>query len=435
MVKRFYEAEGKAPSGDAIKEMQDIFCARAQFNGGEREVGTRVLRAGEKLYLNLANDQWQAIEIQNSQWRIVPESPAYFIRPPGMGALPIPASDGSLQELKNLLLIDDDQFVLLVAWLLSVLHPEGPYPVLVIRGEHGSAKTTLVRTLRRLVDAFVPGLRTVPRDERDLVIAARNSWIIAIDNLSCVPQWLSDAFCRLATGGGLATRKLYTDDEEALFDAKRPIILNGIEDIARSPDLADRAIFLTLPPLPKEKRLTEEDYWQKFEQAWPSLLGGLLNAVAAAHGNISHTKISNPPRMADFANWVCAAAGPALGFTAETFLKVYEANRSEAISSTIESSALASAVQALVAAAPEEKWEGTYGTLLEALHPYASEETRKSKSWPKNARWLSSALRKFSSPLREAGCAITELSKDSKTRRSRIGIQKIGPNSWVQEDL
>ena len=61
------------------------------------------------------------------------------------------------------------------------------------------------------------------------MIAATNGWVVALDNLSHLSTWLSDALCRLATGGGFSTRELYTHDEEKLFDAQRPVILNGIE--------------------------------------------------------------------------------------------------------------------------------------------------------------------------------------------------------------
>jgi hypothetical protein len=42
-------------------------------------------------------------------------------------------------------------------------------------------------------------------------------------------------------------RQLYTDQDEMLFDAARPIILNGIEEVITRPGLADRSFFLTLP--------------------------------------------------------------------------------------------------------------------------------------------------------------------------------------------
>src|SRR5207237_3972573 len=116
------------------------------------------------------------------------------------------------------------------SWLVATLRPTGPYPILVSHGEQGSAKSTLVRVLRSLVDPNTAALRTTPRDERDLVIAATNGWLIALDNLSHLPDWLSDALCRLATGTGFATRELYTDGEESLFVAQRPIVLDGIEE-------------------------------------------------------------------------------------------------------------------------------------------------------------------------------------------------------------
>ena len=73
-------------------------------------------------------------------------------------------------------------------------------------------------------------------------------------------------FCRLATGGGFAVRQLYTDQDEVLFDAARPVILNGIEDIVTRPDLADRAILLMLEPIPEERRRPKQELWAAFEE-------------------------------------------------------------------------------------------------------------------------------------------------------------------------
>src|SRR6266853_1018080 len=135
---------------------------------------------------------------------------------------------------------------LLTTWLLAALRHGGPYPLLVIAGEQGSAKTVLSKMLRALVDPNVAPVRTLPREERELMIAANNGYLLAFDNLSGLPNWLSDALCRLASGGSFAVRQLYTDDEEVLFQAARPILLNGIEEVVSRPDLGDRAIFLTL---------------------------------------------------------------------------------------------------------------------------------------------------------------------------------------------
>jgi hypothetical protein len=146
--------------------------------------------------------------------------------------------------------------------------------LLAIAGEQGSAKTTLTKVLRALIDPNVAPARALSRDERELMITANNGHVLAFDNLSGLPASLSDSFCRLASGGSFAVRRLYTNDEEVIFQAARPIILNGIEDIISRPDLADRTVFVTLPCVADEKRRTESEFWREFELARPSIFGG-----------------------------------------------------------------------------------------------------------------------------------------------------------------
>ena len=132
--------------------------------------------------------------------------------------------------------------------------------IVVLSGEQGSAKSTFSAILRALLDPNTAPLRALPREDRDLFIAANNGHVLAFDNVSGLPAWISDTLCRLATGGGFAVRQLYTDQDEVLFDATRPVILNGIEDIVARPDLADRAVFLTLEPIPEERRRPSWNY-------------------------------------------------------------------------------------------------------------------------------------------------------------------------------
>src|SRR5262249_20593555 len=153
----------------------------------------------------------------------------------------------------------------------------GPYAVLILTGEQGAAKSTMARLLRWLIDPNAAPLRSQPRDGRDLVIAARNSWVLAFDNLSYLPIWLSDCLCRLATGGGFATRELYTDADEVIFDSQRWVILTSIEDVASRGDLLDRAVILRLPAIPEEKRRTEAAFWVAADAARPAILGALLD--------------------------------------------------------------------------------------------------------------------------------------------------------------
>src|SRR5262249_48386394 len=158
--------------------------------------------------------------------------------------------------------------------------------------------------------------------------SASNSWLVAFDNLSYLPAWLSDALCRLSTGGGFATRGLFTDDEEVIFDAQRPVILTGIEELATRSDLLDRAIVLHLPPLPEDRCRPEAELWAEFEEARPRILGALLDVVAGALRELPAVKLPRHPRMADFAVWATAAE-TALGWERGSFLKAYSGNRAE----------------------------------------------------------------------------------------------------------
>ncbi len=170
----------------------------------------------------------------------------------------------------------------MIGWLVGALCPSGPYPIVAIHGEQGSGKSTLVRMLRRLVDPNRAGDRSKPKDERDLVIAASNSWLVCFDNLSRIDEVLSDGLCRIATGAGFGTRTLYSDDAETLFQVCRTQMVNGIPDLARSGDLVDRCITVLLPPREEARTAFEADLWAQFDADLPQMLGFLLDAVSCA---------------------------------------------------------------------------------------------------------------------------------------------------------
>ena len=227
--------------------------------------------------------------------------------------LPLPARGGSIDELAPFLnLPSRDDFVLVVAWLLGALRAGGPYPLLALSGEQGSAKTVLSKMLRALVDPSVAPVRALPREDRELFIAANNGHVLAFDNLTSLPPWLSDTLCRLTSGGAFAVRQLYTDQDEVLFSAARPVILNGIEDVITRPDLADRAILLTLNPITETQRRAEKTLWREFELARPRILGALLDAAVQGLRSLPRARLERLPRMADFALWATACETAAL---------------------------------------------------------------------------------------------------------------------------
>jgi integrase len=167
---------------------------------------------------------------------------------------------------------------------VAALRPDRPFLILAVNGEQGSAKSTLCRMARAPLDPNISPLRRPPRDDRDLMIAASNGWVVGYDNLSGIRPELSDTLCCLATGGGFGTRELYTDDDEKLFAAMRPVLVNGIEDLATRADLLDRALTLTLPVISDERRRDEGGLWRQYEEVRPRVLGALLDALTVRKG-------------------------------------------------------------------------------------------------------------------------------------------------------
>jgi hypothetical protein len=401
--RRYFEETGRAATSAELASVLDLLEAKAQFDAPERTVNLRIAEHQGSLYLDLGDQAWHSLSVEAHGWGLVNAPPVRFRRTPGMLPIPAPERRGSIEKLLPFLnLASHNDFVLVVAWLLAALRPQGPYPVLAIAGEQGSAKTTLTRALRALVDPNVAPVRSLSREERELMITANNGHVLAFDNLSNLPPWLSDSFCRIASGGSFAVRRLYTNDEEVLFQAARPIILNGIEDIISRPDLADRAIFLSLPYVAEKERRPEAQFWRDFENARPSIVGALLDAASYGLRMLPSIRLPSLPRMADFAVWACACEGAL--WPRGTFMRAFRQNRRSAIEDVIDADPLAAHVRQMMA--QRSSWTGTASDLLIAVETFAHSVTGWSTSWPRTPRALAGRLRRSQAFLRAVGIQI-----------------------------
>ena len=401
---RFFLRFEKAPGSQVIQDALGVIAGHAIYDGPECQVHVRVAEHKDAIYLDLANDDWKVVKVTATGWHVLSSDavPVRFLRKRGMLPLPTPVTGGSVDELRDLINVPgDDEWILLKALLVAYLRPGRPFPVGVVNGEQGSAKSTFCKMIRALIDPNVAPLRRPPKEERDLMIAAMNGWIVAYDNLSGIPTSLSDSLCTLATGGGFGTRELYSDDSEKLFDATRPVLINGIDDIVTRGDLLDRAITFTLPAIPDDQRRDEDELWTLFEELRPRLLGCLLDAVAEGLRGLGSVKLDRKPRMADFVKWVVAAS-PTLGSTVEEFLAAYERNRGVATAVAIESTPVGPAIGGLMHG--KATWTGTVRELLVELEAHHSDEkARKQRDWPKSPRKLSADLRRLAPSLRRIG--------------------------------
>jgi hypothetical protein len=418
LKRRYYGEENRPPSGQAMQDALGILDARATHDGPEEEVFIRMAGRDGRIYIDLADPTWRVVEVDGEGWRIVADPPVRFRRPAGMRPLPEPARGGTTDRLADFVNVVPAERVLLIAWLAAALRPSGPYPILVLIGEQGSAKSTLARLVRRLLDPHACPLRSEPKEARDLMVGAVNGWILALDNLSTIPPWLSDALCRLSTGGGFATRTLYSNDEETFLDAMRPVILTGISDFVNRGDLIDRSLFLHLAVIPEGKRRTEGEFWRDFDAALPQLFGALLDAVAGGLRLLPEVKLSALPRMADFALFG-EAASRALGFPADAFLSAYNTNRREANESAVEDSVVAGAVKELAA---RGEWTGAAGKLLKDLAAIVGDKVAESKRWPRSAKGMGSEIRRLAPALRMVGVEIDFGERTSKERPIKIRL-------------
>jgi hypothetical protein len=422
---RHYEATRTAASAAAINSALDLLEAQAQFEGPERAVHVRLAEHAGHIYLDLADEYWRAVEIGPDGWRVIGSPPVRFRRAAGMLPLPLPQGGGSIEELASFLnLPSRNDFVLVVAWLLATLRAGGPYPALAISGEQGSAKTVLSKLLKDLVDPNVAPVRALVREERDLVIAANNSHVLAFDNLSGLPHALSDAFCRLATGASFGLRQLYTDADEVLFQAARPILLNGIDDVVGRSDLADRALFLTLPPIADGRRRVERQLWREFEVARPRILGSLLDAAAHGLRKVAGIHLEELPRMADFALW--ATACETAFWPAGTFTQAYQANRGTVIEDLIDADPVAARIREIMT--NRSTWTGSALDLLRAGADLPGPRLTIA-AWPKNPRALAGRLRRVQPFLRALGIHI------AFTREGRGGTRVIRIHTRLEDTV
>jgi hypothetical protein len=412
VAKEFYDRQGKAINSESLTAAINLLEAKALFEGQEHPVFVRIAEHEENVYLDLCNPTWQIVEITTNGWRIIDDPPIHFRRSRGMLLLPTPEPGGKIDLLRDFLNLDDKAWWMVIFWLIATLRPRGPYPILALFAEHGSGKSTTGRLLRELVDPNAAPLRAEPKDGRDLMIAANNSWLLAYDNLSHVSPWLSDAMCRLSTGGGFATRELFTDQDEIIFDSQRPVLLTSIEEVASRSDLLDRCLIIWLAAIPEHRRRSEAEMFEAFRLVRPKILGGLLDGVVVALRRLPSIKLSGLPRMADFALWATAAEA-SFGCPSGTFMAIYKENCASANEVALEASAIARPLLDLLEAQGE--WDGPSSELLAALEERQGDQVRKLAGWPKNPRSLSGHIKRLAPNLRSAGW-IVDQDRSSKKR-------------------
>lgn len=429
----FYKKFGAVPD-PWIKDTLKKFRLQALYEGEEREIHVRAAEEGGVLYVDLADGDWRAIQIDSTGWRVIEKPGVKFRRTLGMAALPEPQAGGNLRSLSRFLNVRPEHEVLLLSWVTYSIRSKVPYPILAFSGVQGAGKTTASRILRALIDPSITEITTQPRSERDLVMAASNSRVLAFDNLSNISADFSDTLCRVATGGAHRERKYFTNDgSERLFVYQNPVIVNGIEDLPQRPDLLDRAILVHLDPISEGRRRDETELKAELAEAGPALFGALLDTVAVGLANVGKVRLDSLPRMADFAKWGVAIEKH-LGFPEGTFLRTYEKNREEGVCTAIEASPVVRLLHGYLECSGS--FYGTASELLAALHRRAQAAeplALKNPRFPKSASQLSAEVARMEPALSKLDISV-ERSRTNTTRLLRLKLND-GPDDGASEDF
>jgi hypothetical protein len=380
------------------------------------------------IYLDLGSENWAAVEIDRNGWRVIPSPPVRFWRPESLLPLPMPEIGGSIQELKELLNVDDDSWILTITFILFCYYPGQTYPILVVSAPSGSAKTTFAEIIKGLVDPGKAPLIQLVNDTHKLAIAATKRLLLVYDNVSYISPEQSDNLCRVATGFGYTTRTLNTTDEETTFEFTRPQIITAIDALVTRDDLADRALHIGLRPIWEDKRLPQSEVKARVEEARPRILGVLLTALSQTLAAIPTTRerVNKFPRMADYALFATAAELP-LGIKSGGFKASFEQSREESRQIVIDASPIAEALIFLVS--KELVWKGTVTELLTKLEQYAKPAAVKSRNWPKASNSLSQKLTRLQPDLEHLGVSLSVF-REGKFGTRMVLIEKaINPSS------
>lgn len=416
-LKRIYYKATSAPIPEnALKQVIGVLAGIASFEGDAEPTYLRVAEHKGAVIVNLADEQGRVVVIDGQEYAILSSSPVNFIESPMMGELPEPrvAVANATRSLFGQLGLEGENMAGVIAYLLNCLNPKGPYFALMVVGEQGSGKSVLCQLIKRIIDPSPVSRMQMPKNIQDLMIHAKNGHLLLYDNLTGMPAEMADAFCVLATGGGYASRQLYTDSDIHVLEAMRPVILNGINEVTKRPDLLERCIYIQLPTLPKGSRKTEKEIEEIISDLLPPVLDELYKAVSTALRNREHVDVPSAIRMADAAHWI-AAAEAAMGYAEGELVDFIEAGQQDLVLQTTVNDPLCLALKAVAA-------RGIFDGRMDQLFAEVHSTVENKRILPQSASALSNAITRHRQAYEKAGLSISPVKRNKKGSFIRIEL-------------
>ena len=399
------------------KDIANALAGIALYKGaGEKHLEVRSQLVDDVLWYDLGDS---AVRADKSGWEIVEQPPILFRPYEHQEKQVRPSKNGDIRALRQFVNINSDEdWALFLAFTVSAFIPTFPQPVLVLTGSQGAGKTTPMRMLKKLIDPSVLPSNGSPSDQEEMSRMADRHLVLFFDNLSSLPNKVSDVLCKLITGDGFSRRTKFTDDDETIFVSKRAVMMNGINSFITRADLLDRAIILDIKRIAEDKRLPEDELWRKFETERPKILGGIFDVISKAMSLYGFSVPEKLPRMADFAKWGIAineALKQLSGNWQVDFMSAYERNIDRQNDKAIQSNPVAIAAKLLV----EDSivWEGTATDFFDKFQDSKNSERyylTRHIMWPRDPSGIGRALVRAETNLKRAGISISHYREDNR---------------------
>lgn len=405
----YWKLAKNAPTTEAIKNVIGVLEGRASFEGPQYRLEIRSAWHGEELWYDPTDESWRAIRVTSEGWQLVDNPPILFKRYSHNRPQVTPISGGDIRLFLNYVNVkDEQQKLLLLVFLVSCFIPDIAHVILVVFGAQGSAKSTLSKMLRKVIDPSAIEVASMPETHKELVQTLAHHAFLFFDNVSYISESTSDILCKAVTGSGFPKRELYSDDEDIIYNFKRCIGINGINLVSTRPDLLERSLLLGLERIDPRDRKQEKEMAESFSKDLPLILGGVFDALVKALHIKQTVILTNTPRMADFAVWGCAIA-EALGFSQKEFLAAYRHNIDQQTEVSLNENIVAAAVVSFMA--DKETWKGTASELLQLLRQFVASDGFDvfEKYWPRASNVLMRRLNELSVNLKAVGISVVSV--------------------------
>jgi hypothetical protein len=417
------------PESKEVTAVLDYLKSMAEFDAVTKMMHLRVAGDNDSIYYDLSNPRWETIKIISAGW-IIEETPTMMFRRYNNQIPQVyPSRDYNkdiFDRLVNLINVKDESSKLLLkCYIIALFIPDIPKAILMLHGEPNSAKTTLLKLIKMLIDPCSTHTLTCKSGNDELAQLFSHNYLPYFDNLSYIPDWMSDAFCRAVTGDSFTKRKLYTDNDDIFYTFMRCLGFSGVNLAATKSDLLDRGLIIELQRISTDKQRQIKHIWKEFQEMKPQLLGYIFDILANVlkKRQTSHVDVKGLPRLADWAE-VCELISRCMGYKENQFIEAFGRNVKLQNEAAVEDSAIAQAIIYLME--NQSRWEGTPTALLaqlETFTPLLSINTKNHKIWPSKPNILSRRLKYVISNLKEFGINIRP-GDNSATKNRTLRIEK-----------